>query len=826
MAKSTVLAGITVLDFSRGMPGAIASLILSDYGADVIKVEPPDGDPYRKDPAWLWWNRGKKGIVLDLESADGQEQAKALAAKADVLVESFRPGELERLGLDYEALFRVNPGLIYCSITGFGQKGPLRNYKDYEGIVAAKTGRMVFLSGMSGRLGPAYAAVRTASWAASAALVRGVLAALRVRERTGRGQWVQTSLLQGMTPFDSQELIGKQLTRKFPDRYPDNTAAAMLRQPVLGYLPTRTKDGRWIQMANIFAHLFQGFLRAIDLGHLLEEERFRRAPNLPEAAREELRDIVLARMLEKTAEEWMTVFVKDGNVAAETYCTVEEGMRHPQMFVDDRVVTVQDSRVGPMTQPGVLAILSETPGVIQGPAPDLGQHTAEVLRDMAIRPAHESRRVGAETLQHPLQGVTVLDFASVHAGPYSCMLLADLGARVIKIDPTPERESRFGGNEPSGPSAQETKISAGKVGMQVDLQTPEGKAIAHKLIAAADVVVHNLRADAAKRLTLDYDSCKQTNPRIIVAALGTYGRSGPQSGRPGAQPIPGALLGAALTQAGSAFPPPPDQALGRDELREASRRMNRANDSINDQGAGIGLSTGVMLALTARDRTGTGQEVDVGMIVSNMYARGDDAYSYEGRPPLAQLDAGCHGLHALYRLYPAKEGWVFLACLFDEEWEAFCRTSGRPDLLQDARFISERDRKAHDQELVDELTKVFDTRPAVEWERVLTAADVACVQADATTMSQFYLEHPQSRENDLTVEVEHPLFGKYLRYTGACTLSEIPGRFGPGLIPGSNTRELLEELGYSAEEMEDLKERRVVNWVEVQPLGETEAASR
>ena len=147
-------AGLTVLDFSLGMPGAICALVMADYGAEVIKVEPPGGDPYRFQPAWRSWNRGKKGVVLDLNTPQGREQALQLAGEADVLIESFRPGDMADWGLAYDDLSQLCPRLVYCSITGFGQKGPLRRVRGYEGVVAAKAGRMLNLAGQPNRDGP------------------------------------------------------------------------------------------------------------------------------------------------------------------------------------------------------------------------------------------------------------------------------------------------------------------------------------------------------------------------------------------------------------------------------------------------------------------------------------------------------------------------------------------------------------------------------------------------------------------------------------------------------------------------------------------------
>ena len=130
--------GLTVLDFSMGMPGAICTLVMADYGAEVIKVEPPGGDPFRFQPAWISWNRGKKGIVLDLETAEGREQAVQLAGEADVLVESFRPGDMAGWELAYDTLSQLYPRLVYCSLPGSGQEGPLPPVNWYGGLVGAQ----------------------------------------------------------------------------------------------------------------------------------------------------------------------------------------------------------------------------------------------------------------------------------------------------------------------------------------------------------------------------------------------------------------------------------------------------------------------------------------------------------------------------------------------------------------------------------------------------------------------------------------------------------------------------------------------------------------
>jgi crotonobetainyl-CoA:carnitine CoA-transferase CaiB-like acyl-CoA transferase len=278
------------------MAGGLATAVLADFGAEVVKIEPPDGDPFRRHPAWLAWNRGKKSAVLNLKTAEGRAQAHQLATYADIVLESFRPGVTERLGIDYAKLAAINPRLVYASISGWGQQGPLSHIAGYEGVVAAKSGRMTTFEGQLNRSGPAYAAVQVGSWAASQAAVRGVLAAILRRDTTGRGEWVQTSILQGMIPYDLAGLMLRQFSRQDPRSFPPDALGAMLRLPMLQYIPARTKDGHWIQHANLMDRLFRAYLKAVDLGWVLEEELFKNAPVLSPEGREALRDLILSKI--------------------------------------------------------------------------------------------------------------------------------------------------------------------------------------------------------------------------------------------------------------------------------------------------------------------------------------------------------------------------------------------------------------------------------------------------------------------------------------------------------------------------------------------------
>ena len=429
-------AGLTVLDFSLGMPGAICALVMADYGAEVIKVEPPGGDPFRFQPAWISWNRGKKGVVLDLGAEEGRERAIRLAGQADVLVESFRPGDMAGWGLAYEDLSKLYPRLIYCSITGFGQKGPLRRVKGYEGVVAAKAGRMLNLQGQPEREGPVYSAVYTGGWHASQAAVHGIIGALRVRDLRGRGQWVQTSVVQALaSPHDNNVgdggLVNLQLRRRDPERFPGRPGGRGLSS--IGYVPVRTKDGVWLQHANQRVPHIRGHLSAIGLGRLLEDERFEKVPAVSAENREILRREILKKQAEKTADEWMKIYIQDGNIAAEPYRDSVQAMDHPAVVANSAVVTIADPRVGALRTLAPLVDFMDTPGEPSGPAPDVGQHDSEVLG--GLRPQSVSASDGlpddrdAGMPAHPLSGVTILDLATIPGRGHTPPLFWQTSAR-------------------------------------------------------------------------------------------------------------------------------------------------------------------------------------------------------------------------------------------------------------------------------------------------------------------------------------------------------------------------------------------------------------
>jgi crotonobetainyl-CoA:carnitine CoA-transferase CaiB-like acyl-CoA transferase len=788
-------------------------MVLADFGADVVKVERPGGDPWRRLAAAPLWLRGKRSVVLDLAQPGDREQLYALCDRADVVVASFRPGSGERLRADYATLGARNPALVYASITGFGPRGPYAHYPAYEGVVAAKSGRMASFAGQRPREGPVYAAVPIGVHAAAQGAVHGILAALIARERSGRGQKVETSLLQAMLPYDLMQLLLVQLAERDPGLLA-GIQALVGGMPTLNYHPVMAKDGRWIQLGNLLEHLFFAFLDSTGLlGELLTEERFQDPPATWQGeVLEEARDRILERLRERTADEWMAIFRANGNVAAEPYASTQEALFHPDLVENGDIVEHVHPDLGSVRQIGPMARLDETPGAAGGPAPAVGQHQAEVLGGPLPAPATRRADGDGPPPGRPLAGITVLEIATIIAAPLATSMLADLGARVIKVEAIGGDPYRSLG--PAGMLA--AKTNAGKESICVDLKTVEGRAILRDLVRRADALVHNFRPGVPERLDLGYEQVRALRPDIVWVAATGYGPDGPGATRPSAHPVPGAASGGALYQAGAGMPPPECRSLA--EVREAARQLMRANEPSPDPNTSVVIASATLLGLWAQRRLGRGQRVLVNMLVANAYANADDFLCYPAKPPRPVVDAELHGLAAGYRLYRAREGWVFLALLGDAEWRSFCEAVARPEWLADARFATAEAREKNDAELAAALADLFRERPADDWEALLIAADVGCVRADAPAPGEFFARDEHLIGNGFAPRIRHARFGELRRWGPLVTCAGGAEAYGPGALAGEHTDALLAELGRSAEEIAHLRQIGVVASEPVEPI--------
>ncbi len=802
-----------MIDTSTGPAGGLATMVLADFGADVIKVEPPGGDRFRHLPGSPLWLRGKRSVVLDLHAADDLATLRRLVRGADVLVVAGPPGRAERSGVDAGAAEALQPRIVHCVITGWGETGPLAHLPGYVSTVAARAGRMMTFAQQIQRPGPVYAALPVAMHVAAHGAVQGIVSALFNRDRAGGMQRVTTSLLQGLLPFDLVELLLIQLTERWgvaPSPNP-STGPGM---PTLNYHPVLTKDGVWIQCGNLLEHLFLSFLDAIDLyGELLADERFHDSPATwtPEAV-EHARDRILETMQTRTADEWMAVFHANGNVAAEPFLTPAAALRHPDLVANGAIVEVDDPLHGRVSMIGPIATLSVTPADIHA-APTVGQHTAEIVEESrSLRaPIVSARSALSKTnaffasgsADHgpkgqPLHGVTVVEFASVIAAPLGTSMLADLGARVIRVEPI-EGDS-FRHLLPYG--LMTVKTTAGKESICVDLKREEGRSIARRLIAKADVLVHNYRLGVPERLGIGYEQLRAEHPRLIWVAVNGYGPNGPSAHRPATHPVAGAAMGGAGYQAGAALTAP-CPTLG--DVRESARQLLRANESNPDPNTSVIIASAVTLALLARQRGGGGQAVFVDMLTANAHANADAFLSYEGMIERPVVDAEHLGTGACHRLYQANSGWVFLAVTTDGEWRRFCAAIERPELGMDELFASVGTRETNGLALADILGTVFATRSAEEWEAFLGLQGIACVRADEATPGPFFAHHEQVQVNGFVPTVEHARFGELRRWGPIVQIDGGADVYGPGVLAGEHADALLAECGFSVGEIEALR---------------------
>ncbi len=378
-ASAGPLAGVRVIDLTSVVLGPLATQILGDYGADVVKVEALEGDLIRANGVslhkgmssiFLAVNRNKRSVSIDLKRAEGLAVLQRLIAGADALVHNMRVSAMERLGLGYEAARAINPRIVYCAATGFGQDGPDRDKPAFDDIIQAACG-LVGLSTVQ-QPTPDYMPSLIADKTTGMAVVNAVLAALFHRERTGQGQFVEVPMLETMTAFVLAEHLGGLTFEPAP------APAGYARLLVGGRKPRRTRDG-WIAVLPYTAAHWEAFFREVGRAELCERydlaDRHQRNANL-QALYAALAEV----MPERTTAEWMAICERLDVPATPIY-TIDELPEHPHL----RAVGLFERGVhpteGPIRQVRPPTRFAATPAAIRRPAPQLGEHSAEVLRE-------------------------------------------------------------------------------------------------------------------------------------------------------------------------------------------------------------------------------------------------------------------------------------------------------------------------------------------------------------------------------------------------------------------------------------------------------------
>ncbi|MCU4184057.1 CoA transferase [Acidiferrimicrobium sp. IK] len=819
------LAGLTVVDFSDAPTGAHATQLFADFGAEVIQVERPGGSRMRSAPSYPFLGRGKKSIVLDLHDHGDLASAIGLASEADVVIETFRPGTAERLGLGYAELFSVNPRLVYGSVTGFGRTGPLSRVKGYEGTVMAKMGAMSSLSEMSSRPGPSFPSAPYCAFPAAQLLTQGVLAALYEREQSGLGQRVETTLVQGLSVHDTFNWFSRVIGTRYGSAFvqvPVSVAGVPTSGLSFRLLIALTKDGHWVQFSQTAERLFRAMMQAFDLDWMFTDSKWMSAPDFADVdTRVEFWERLLMAVRSKTLAEWIAVFDEHPDVWAERFRHGSEVLDHPQVEWNGTPVTIHDHARGDIRQPGRIVKIATGLAPLAASAPGLDADRDGVLdrlRDAArsgelpaatTRPVREPSGSDRTGRRPPLEGITLLELGTYYAAPFGATLLAELGARVIKVEQLDGDPMR---NMLPFPEIAGVKALQGKESLAVDITTSEGRKIVYELAAGADIVLQSFRAGVAERLEVDGLALRRHNPDLVYLNAPGYGTGGPNGHRPAYAPTIGAAGGLAWRNAGTTIPE--GDGLTLDEVKRSAMPLAQAVMGVGncDGLASVTVGTALVLGLLVRRRSGMCPELTTTMLDTVTHALCDETVSFDGAPDAPTADAGLHGLSALYRLYRASDGWVFLAAPSEREWDALApilTPDGR--LGADRRFATERSRGDNDTELAEDIARVMVTRSASDWEDALGTVDVACsAVAPGPVEANFMDDGSVGALCGLVTSAWHPTLDDHPRLTPLVTMSESPGVAAGGCLTGQHTATVLTELGYGPDQIDELRSRRII----------------
>jgi len=374
------LEGLRVLDLTRVLAGPYATMVLADLGADVIKVELPGvGDDARhygpyidgESAYFLSLNRNKRSITLNLKSPHGQRVFRDLVPLVDILVENFRPGTLDRLGLGYETLRDLNPRLIYAASSGFGRTGPYSPRPAYDAVIQAMGGLMSITGQADGE--PTRVGTSIADITAGLFAIIGILSALTARERTGQGQVVDVAMLDCQVAILENAIARYSVTGEVPrpqgNRHPS----------IVPFEPFETQDGQLMVAAGNDT-LWRRLCEVLERPELAEDPRFSTNP-LRVTNYADLRPLLAEVFRGQTTVAWQTRLDAAG-IPISPINTVADVMEHPQVLAREMLVQLNHPVAGKMTVPGIPVKLSDTPGALRTAAPTLGQHTEEVLSEL------------------------------------------------------------------------------------------------------------------------------------------------------------------------------------------------------------------------------------------------------------------------------------------------------------------------------------------------------------------------------------------------------------------------------------------------------------
>ncbi len=735
------LAGIRVVDFGHYLAGPLAGMLLADQGAEVIKIDRP-GYPSCATPAGAVFNRGKQVVELDLKSDGGREAAQRLVASADVLIENFRPGVMERLGLGSSAMVAANPRLVYLSLPGFGAGEKLASLRAFEGVLGAATGLFTDLHAIRRELQapPQYTPVPLAS---AYGAVHGALAvtmALYAREGSRRGEVIEVPLagaaMSAMGAFllrvaDAPARYGKRpnpANDRLRERMrqadaPERRRLIDQQRPLLPPMfdSYQAGDDRWVFLlaGNSRRNAVQ-LVKALGIYDGLIAAGMVDEPPYPDLTRPDniqdidglsrdwkltLRNRMADAFRTKPAADW-TPIMREFGVPFSVHRTTQEWLHAPETDAAALTVEVADPVHGTIRQFGVQTSLGRTDRQWHVPQPARPGDLAALLVGRAVTGGNGAAADGdspadsAPRRPHILAGIKVLDLSTVLAGPCCARTLAEYGADVIKIDaPDPYFL-------PSTACMLHLEVSQGKRSMILDLKQEAGKRLFEQLAADADVIVHNFRPGVAERLGIDYASLARINPDLVYLNLTAFNgpRRGPWTELPGFDPVLQAATGIMTRYGGPGEPP---------ELHGFA--------SCIDYLTGYSGAYGIALALLRRRREGGGDLVFTSLAQGGQLVQAPFVWATaDARPDDGPQGQEVLGAHSLEHLYRATDGWLILTGL----------PADLPRLREIPELAAAPVEASEEAARIAALQTAIAEQPVSHWERAFNAAGFGCHRVD------------------------------------------------------------------------------------------------
>ncbi|ONH60436.1 hypothetical protein CcI49_11420 [Frankia sp. CcI49] len=747
-----------MIDFGQYIAGPLVAQLLADYGADVIRVDPPGGPVWKNDCNAIL-QRGKRSISLDLKDPDDAEIARKLVDSADVLIENFRPGVMDRLGLGSAEALARNPGLVYCSIPGFAADDPRATCYASEGVVAAVAG-LYPPQDLDWSAAPVVNTLPLASVSGALTAVNAVVAALIARERCGLGQRIEVSL------YDATY----ELTRVYGDIPPGSKTG---HAPPRGFGSSsiypiarsyECADGRWVRITWLEGRQVADFGKLVGkyedwkaLGFLeAGVQRIQADPELVESMTAE----ISAAFMTQPADHWER---EVGLIADLTVIrTSREWLLYDvQAHAIGGSVELVDPELGVTKQAGSPVTLTATPATPTS-RHQLDADRNEILAELESGGSRREATVpGGEAipLGSALEGIRAVDTTVLLAGPAACRLLAEFGAEVVHV----------GNPNWRGMTTLHYQTQGGKRTTLLDLKKPGALDIFYRLTESADIVSTNYSQSVGDRLGVGEKAIREYNANVIYSRVSAHGVFGPRAEYRGheeiGQAVTGALLRFSKTPAG-----------------------NMQFHLINDSGTGQLAAFGIMVALFHRMRTGVGQFV--GSSLAQTCVTWQTPYMIDHRARDWDDPGGLdfRGYSPLEHVYKGSDGrWFYLSVKPSTDLSVLASVAG----LDGVDTVAPESLEA-------ELAERFAGKPASAWVAELNGGDPGIGAGIAATFSEV-MSDDWARGHGLVQEVDFRDIGRGTLIGPAPRLSLTPMRLGtPVGPPGCDSRAVIEDLGLGA----------------------------